>query len=182
MTEMVTLALPFGAESAPVSHGVTSYAPYREDHTDPASRWLVEVPRETVDYFTGVGGFIMKSRPAPEAHADTFVRMFHPDHGVNDDYEVEDGFHLVPNGPEVDAMRSHGFKVEGEEGEPEPVPEMVPAEDHRQALSRIASLEETIGEHRRDAKAMRDKLDAAEGRVAELEGLLDEATATKPKP
>jgi hypothetical protein len=56
--DMVTLVCPQGSELAPISHGTISYAPYREDHTDPNSRWLVTMPRHVAAYFCrGPGGF-----------------------------------------------------------------------------------------------------------------------------
>jgi hypothetical protein len=55
--DFVTLACPPGAEGGKISHGEAEYVPYREDHTDPHSRWLVAVPREAARYFCGNGGF-----------------------------------------------------------------------------------------------------------------------------
>jgi hypothetical protein len=53
----VILVLPAGAESAPISHGTTSYPPFRADHTDPASPWLVDVPPEVAVHLCHNAGF-----------------------------------------------------------------------------------------------------------------------------
>jgi hypothetical protein len=37
------LVVPPGAEQYPISHGTTQYIPYRADHTDQKSIWLVEI-------------------------------------------------------------------------------------------------------------------------------------------
>ena len=50
---MVTLIVPPGAESAPISHGTVAYVPYREDHTDSHSRWLVDIPHDVAHHFVG---------------------------------------------------------------------------------------------------------------------------------
>jgi hypothetical protein len=55
--EIVTLICPMGAADAPISHGTVSYAPYREDHTDARSRWLVAVPRHVAAPLLKIGGF-----------------------------------------------------------------------------------------------------------------------------
>ena len=39
--DWVIMVCPPGAETAPISHGDREFLPYREDHTDPYSRWLV---------------------------------------------------------------------------------------------------------------------------------------------
>lgn len=51
------LVVPPGAESAPISHGTTSYAAFRADHTDPTSLWLVDVPREAAVHLMHNAGF-----------------------------------------------------------------------------------------------------------------------------
>ncbi len=177
---MTTLILPPGAENGPISDGVTAFVPYREDHTNPLSRWMVDVPPDVAGRLIGVGGFIVAGKVSERMKA-SLVRMFHPDNGVNDDYEVEDGFHLVPNGPEVDAMRSHGFKMEGEDGKPVEAPEMVPAEYHQSALDHIRSLEEQVREHERSATMARRQLEGKDGEIAALTEKLAEK-AEKPKP
>jgi hypothetical protein len=51
------LVCPPGAEAAPISHGTTAYVPYRADHTNPSSLWLVEVPPEVGQHLMHNGGF-----------------------------------------------------------------------------------------------------------------------------
>jgi len=54
---MVLLRCPPGAEGGKISHGHLEYVPFREDHLDPASRWLVWVPQEAAFYLCRTGGF-----------------------------------------------------------------------------------------------------------------------------
>jgi hypothetical protein len=56
------LVVPPGAECAPISHGTAKYHPYRADHTNPNSQWLVEVPPEVARHLIHNGGFY----PCPE--------------------------------------------------------------------------------------------------------------------
>jgi len=51
------LIVPPGAESAPISHGTAQYFPYRADHNNPTSPWLVEVPPEVARYLIHNAGF-----------------------------------------------------------------------------------------------------------------------------
>ena len=51
------LVCPPGAENAPISHGTAKYDPYRADHTNPNSLWLVEVPPEVGLYLIHNAGF-----------------------------------------------------------------------------------------------------------------------------
>jgi hypothetical protein len=53
----ITLICPPGAQDGKISHGEVEYLPYRENHSDPHSRWLVAVPREAARYFCDIGGF-----------------------------------------------------------------------------------------------------------------------------
>jgi hypothetical protein len=186
----MTLVVPPGALGFPISYGTQAYQPYREDHTNPSGRWLIDMPPDVARHFIGVGGFIVADRIAPSAARAkiSIIRMFHPKGGSADDYPVDqDGFLLVPNGPDVAAMRSHGFKIEGEEPAPAPPPQMVPLEDHQRAVDHINALGETIRERDRDAKMARDQLDANQGEITELREKLAAAEkalaeATKPPP
>jgi hypothetical protein len=54
---MVILICPPGAQDGKISHGDREFLPYREDHTDPHSRWLVVVPKEAAIHFCRIGGF-----------------------------------------------------------------------------------------------------------------------------
>ena len=52
------LVVPPGAEDAPISHGTTTYRPYRADHIDPDnSLWLVDVPPEVAVHLMHNAGF-----------------------------------------------------------------------------------------------------------------------------
>jgi hypothetical protein len=55
----LTLVVPNGGESGLISHGEKYFVPYREDHLNPASKWLVDVPREIAAHLTGRGGFLI---------------------------------------------------------------------------------------------------------------------------
>ena len=175
----VTLVVPPGAQDYPISHGTESFAPYREDHTK-RSRWLVDVPPEVAQHLIGVGGFIMAEKAAAEQRKPVaIVRMFHPDGGTSDAYDVEDGFIMVPNGPDIAIMRAHGFKVDGEVEVAPALPSMVPAANHQRALDHIASLEQTVKEQQRDANMMRDQLDAKDGEIAKLHADIEALTAPR---
>jgi hypothetical protein len=53
----VTLVCPLGAQDGKISHGDRCFEPYREDHRDPHSRWLVRVPRDVAYHLCNKGGF-----------------------------------------------------------------------------------------------------------------------------
>ena len=195
MPDTLTLALPIGGETGPISHGTVTYSPFREDHNDPASRWLVTVPTEVAAHLIGKGGFIVVDHqlaPAEERAPISMIRMFHPDGGVADAYPREDGYHLVPNGPAVTAMRDHGFRVAGEKGDPHLGPHevahdeaehhTVPAEEHLAAMEEIerlkavvAGLEERVREHERGGQQLRERHEIALTEIEGLKGKLDDA-------
>ena len=114
MTHTLTLIVPNGAQDAPISHGIESFSPYREDHTNPASRWLVEVSREAAVHFLHNAGFALYERPGERAVSSaTMVQLRHPDgcgcgwDGVA--YEAdENGIVTVPAEAAAD-LESHGF-------------------------------------------------------------------------
>jgi hypothetical protein len=55
---LVTLRCPPGAQDGAISHGSTQYIPYRADHRDPMSPWLVDVPREAAFHLCRNAGFV----------------------------------------------------------------------------------------------------------------------------
>jgi hypothetical protein len=57
--DLITLILPPGAEAGKVSHGDREWIPYRLDHTDPGSKWAVEVPKNVAYHLCRVGGFVL---------------------------------------------------------------------------------------------------------------------------
>jgi hypothetical protein len=58
MTEsLITLVLPPGAQDGKISHGTVEYLPYRQDHQNPNSAWLVDVAPDAARYFCWNGGF-----------------------------------------------------------------------------------------------------------------------------
>jgi len=77
-TRLVTLLVPIGAESAPISHGTTQYPAYRADHSDPDSRWLVDVPATVAIHLMHNGGFAMKKQEATLPPAEHRVIVHHP--------------------------------------------------------------------------------------------------------
>jgi hypothetical protein len=125
----------------------------------------------------------LDEKTTPEARTPAnVVRMFHPAGGTNDAHPVDgDGFQLVPNGPAVAVMRSHGFLVEGERPQPQAAPELVPAEALQHAVDRIHELEATLREHRHDAKLLGEQLEIANAKVADLEKRLAEVPKASPK-
>lgn len=60
---MVTLLVPTGAETAPISHGHECFVPYRANIFDPTSPYLVDVPVHAVDPFCLRGGFQVLDQP-----------------------------------------------------------------------------------------------------------------------
>jgi hypothetical protein len=76
---LVTLVVPIGAESAPISHGMTQFPPYLADHMDLASRWLVDVPAEIAAHLTHNGGFAMKKQQVAAPPAREWVIIHHPE-------------------------------------------------------------------------------------------------------
>jgi hypothetical protein len=109
----VVLQVPPGAADYPIAHGTEPYHPYRADHADPASVWLVDVPEEVAAYLLKTGGFAVAKSERPPAAPAGMVRMRHPE-GVGCSfagqvYEPdEDGVVLVP-AEAVAALAAHGF-------------------------------------------------------------------------
>ncbi len=59
MTDLVTLVCPPGAEEYQISFGELAYTPFRADILDPASVWLVTMPRHAAEHKLSVGGFAL---------------------------------------------------------------------------------------------------------------------------
>jgi hypothetical protein len=59
MPGLMTLVCPPGAADGLISHGTQHFAPYRENHRNPDSRWLVDVPSEAAQHLLYKGGFGM---------------------------------------------------------------------------------------------------------------------------
>ncbi len=57
LADWVTLILPSGAQDGKISHGDKEFVPYREDHRDPSSKWLVDVPSEVARHLCWNAGF-----------------------------------------------------------------------------------------------------------------------------
>jgi hypothetical protein len=109
---MVTLIVPPGAADYPIAHGTERFIPYRRDHADPASVWLVEVPAEIAVHFLKVGGFAVAKKEAPAVPAG-MVRMRHPEGTgcsfAGRGYEADaDGVVLVPAEAAAE-LAAHGF-------------------------------------------------------------------------
>lgn len=122
MSDLVTLILPPGEAtwSYPTSHGEREYIPYRLDHTDEASLWAINVPREAAAPLLKTGGYTMAQGTVVVQTA-ALVRMFHPQGprsfgwspapgipGVSFDPD-EDGVNLIPVEAVGLAQESFGF-------------------------------------------------------------------------
>ncbi|HZU90090.1 MAG TPA: hypothetical protein VE993_12610 [Stellaceae bacterium] len=109
---MVTLIVPPGAADYPIAHGTEPYHPYRADHADPASQWLVDVPEAVAAHLLHVGGFAVAKKetaPAPQG----MVAMRHPESigcsFAGQTYGPDaDGFVSVP-AEAAAALAAHGF-------------------------------------------------------------------------
>jgi hypothetical protein len=126
MDDWITLALPRGEETweYPISHGDRQYHPFRADHTDPASDWLVTVPRHVAVHLLHRGGFFLPAT-ATIIRSEGTCRMRHPDGnscgwgGIAFEPDA-DGVVTVPLEAVPDLL-PHGFKPAPPK--PEPAPE-----------------------------------------------------------
>jgi hypothetical protein len=109
----VILQVPADAADYPIAHGTERFHPYRTDHTDPASVWLVEVPEEVAAHLLHVGGFAVAKKDMPPATTIGMVRLRHSE-GVGCSfagrvYEPDaDGVVRVPAEAAAELM-AHGF-------------------------------------------------------------------------
>jgi hypothetical protein len=53
----LTLVCPPGAQDGKISEGAEEFVPYRENHLNPSSRWLVRVPRHVAQHLCWNAGF-----------------------------------------------------------------------------------------------------------------------------
>jgi hypothetical protein len=110
----MTLVVPPGAEGYPISHGTEQFQPYRADHTDPASLWLVDMPAHAAQAMIHNGGFrAMPSKPVAAADEDT-VRLVHPEGARGCGWDGRsfvpdvDGILTVPAAAAAE-LAAHGF-------------------------------------------------------------------------
>ncbi len=118
MSEMrvcVILLVPPGAEQYPICHAGQSFVPWREDHLDPSSRWLVAVTGDAAEAFLHKGGFALYETVMRRRLSGLTVRMIHKDgtpHSCGWDGESylpdEKGRVTVPVEAQVDLL-SHEF-------------------------------------------------------------------------
>ncbi len=116
---MITLVLPPGARGHEISHGAADFKPYRADHHDPASLWLIDVPGEVAPYLIHNGGFYMADEiksPASVPAGMARVRMKDGSGGgcgfAGVAYEADDdGVVLVPAAAVAELCESHGFEA-----------------------------------------------------------------------
>lgn len=145
--QMITLACPSGAEGYAISHGAAQFIPYREDHKNPASRWLVDVPPEAALGLTHTGGFVMVQPAAAVPHGFALIRhTTDPNAGFSGGAPDGNGNLIIEVGRVADA-RAHGF-VAIDEGTPLAAPKMAPAELEKnltEAVARIMELEGRLG-------------------------------------
>jgi hypothetical protein len=108
----VTLQVPADAADYPIAHGTERFHPYRADHTDPASVWLVDVPEEVAAHLLHVGGFAVAKKDMPAMPAGR-VRVRHPE-GIGCSFDGQayepdaDGIVMVPAAAAAELM-AHGF-------------------------------------------------------------------------
>jgi hypothetical protein len=114
MTKMLTLVVPAGAEAAAISHGTREYKPFRADHLDPSSLWLVRMPPDVADhYLRGNTGFYLMPEQAM-SDGPEMIRMRHPEGGScgwgSIAYEPDEhGVVTVPAAAVPDLV-PHGFR------------------------------------------------------------------------
>ncbi len=126
MSEMrmhVILVVPPGANDAPICHAHESFDPYREDHLDPASQWLVAVTPEAAVALLHKGGFSLYAPAMRRRLSGDMVWMIHKDGPRSCGWDGEayepdvHGRVRVPVESQEDLF-SHGFV-----GAPAPLPE-----------------------------------------------------------
>jgi hypothetical protein len=127
MTDMITLVVPFGAESAPICSHDRGFQPYLEDPSASIPRWLVDVTPEAAHQFLSTGGGFHLYEPqlrrrlsgetTPLVHADGPVSVsFDGDNHQSAQQVMPNGatVHVlaVPTEAVLDFIRSHpGFSV-----------------------------------------------------------------------
>ncbi len=160
----VTLLVTRGAEAAPISEGTTAFVPYRADHTDPDSPWLVDVPPETAARLCHNNGFArypMDETAVPAGMA----RIRHPElqgcsWGGTAYGPDEDGSVLVPAGA-VDELRAHGFA---------PVDEAAPVASRAAADPALAERHAELAAEHAELRAQLERVTAErDAALAELD-------------
>lgn len=137
---LVTLVVPFGAETVPISFGTTVYRPYLADPENPASPWLVKMPADIAQHFTHNRGFSMDKEVA--GVPDGMVKLRHPE-GIGcsfgDTFYKPDanGYVLVPVAAGGILIETHGFRAPGAAVE-------VPADPRDAELARLRAENEAL--------------------------------------
>lgn len=187
---MVTLIVPPGAEAFPISHGDRNFAPYRADHTDPASRWLVDVPAEAAGHFLHNGGFsVMPDPNSPSSPPPGHVRLKPPNRDAASRFEAaEDGHVWVLAHEAGPLVESFGFSVPGAEKASSPVADdrdkQIADLTQQLALARdnIVDMVKQSQEGIATIKSMAVEIEARDKRIDELTRDLAAATAPAETP
>jgi hypothetical protein len=166
MPDPMMLVLPPGARDGTIAFGDHEFLPYRADHRDPASVWLVDMPPEIARHFIHNGGFAMVNSPAPAPAG--MVRLAHPN-GIGCSYggvsyePDEEGHVLVPAGAPAE-LAAHGFVAAGE----------LPLRPRDPREEKIAALE-------RENAELRERLAAIEAKAPPEVFSKGEGLRTAPK-
>ncbi len=120
MTDTVTLVCPPGAKDYAVSYGRDEYIPFRADHLDPDSQWLVSMPPVAAAGKLHAGGFSLAKLPIGPLSSGEGVRLVdkhgvHRSAGANGVRYDPDEFGAITVPPEF-----AGQLVEGHEFVPAP--------------------------------------------------------------
>jgi len=128
MTDLVTLVCPEGAGR--IAHGPVDFKPYRANHLDPASVWLVDVPPEAAEHLIHTGGLYMADQTElPMVPAGMAKVRMTDGSGGGCTYGSPDsvaypadakGVVLVPVAAVAELCESHGFEVVPDEPKGEP--------------------------------------------------------------
>ncbi len=74
---LVILVVPPGAEDSPICHGNEAFAPYRADHLDHNSGWLVAVTPQAAVALLHKGGFSLYAPPMRRRLSGDMAYMIH---------------------------------------------------------------------------------------------------------
>ncbi len=139
MTEM-TIVLPPGAADGLVSHGDEDFKPFRADHLERDSAWMVTVPPHVAQHFLHNAGFSMPRMNIGPLSSGEAVVLHQPGgpgscswNGVS--YEPDEQGHVtVPAEAVAVLVESHGFKPvppDDEAAAPAPGPATAKAKQSR---------------------------------------------------
>jgi hypothetical protein len=143
MSEMrmhVILVVPLGAADAPICHAGQRFEPYRADHQDPASQWLVAVTPEAAVALRHKGGFSLHEPAMRRRLSGDMVWMIHKSGEPRscgwdgESYEPDEKGRVKVPVESQDDLFSHDFV-----GAPAPLPEEPPPPVQKKAKAEAAA-------------------------------------------